>query len=198
MRFSMFFFLAACLVLLASFACAQVDPNDDGVGIYADLDATSNSISAEPYVPIEVYLLLTRPTVSIDIAAWECDLLVPDNAEIWGFALPAETSDGWFMIDSYGYAGIFEDYLPPTNIVKLMTFIIMMTDNESGEFFILPHGNDAGGLGDPNYFTFGEGGVLPYSMHPYQQGDGDPAFKVNDTITPVVSASWGEIKALYQ
>jgi len=185
------------LILLTGVADAQVDPTPNGVGIYADLEATSAHISADVGVSIEVYLLLTRPHQAVNVVGWECDLAVSDNVAMWGFALPAEAELGAMVVDALGYQGAFSNPLPPTDIVVLMRFIIFLIDSEPAEFYILPNGRDSSGSGLPCFGSFWYGDVQLHDMHPYQQSDGKPAFKVNDTITPVVCASWGEIKALY-
>jgi hypothetical protein len=73
------------LLAIALPASAQIDPDPDGIGIYADLGATLTSVTAAPEQPFEVYLMITRPSRLEDIIAWECSLVVPDNAVIWGW-----------------------------------------------------------------------------------------------------------------
>jgi hypothetical protein len=62
----------ACLVLAAN-AFAQIDPDDDGVGLYQDQGGTIHCWQADPSVPFTAYIVLTNPTAG-GVRGWECKL----------------------------------------------------------------------------------------------------------------------------
>jgi hypothetical protein len=187
----------AALLLHASGAAAQIDPNPDGIGIYADLEATQTSVSADPGVPFEVYLVITRPSNSSGIMGWECGIDVPDNATIWGWNV---AGDHWLNGGSppefeVGY-GI--DPLPSTDVVLLMTFIVYLSDENPAEFYIHECRAVPGLYDEPGYIASDDIGTL-IPLHPWPRVQGEPAFKINDgTATPTLPATWGAVKALYR
>lgn len=204
-------FLIVCLplcllALLAGGAAAQIDPQDDGVGIYADLAATQFSVTAQPGDPFEVYLLLTRTTTTEYILSWECAIEVPDNASLWGWTMPPGLGRGLFLVDEpHQFQCTFApDHLLPQDVVVLMTFIVMVTDESPAAFGIGPHWVDSGDFGLPCYLTSDTadplvGNLTLHPMHPYEPGDGKATFAIN--AGPLVAsqpATLGRIKALYQ
>jgi len=187
----------AVALVLATGASAQIDPDPDGIGIYADLDAMITSVTAEIDEPIEVYLILTRPSAPDGIRAWECSIEAPPNAVMWGWTLPPGVSGGLFFIDPPNYIAAFGNTsLPPTNIVVLMTFIIKVTDTGPAEFFVGPHPDDSGDFGLPTYLA---GDLIPYGMHPWPDGASKPAFTVViGGSTQNELQTWGAVKTLYR
>ena len=83
------------MVLVATQACAQVDPDPDGIGIYFDETAWDNCLENPcPFTCVEAYLIATN--ISADgLLGWQCSLrtwpdplLVPLTVE---FAYPIFT-----------------------------------------------------------------------------------------------------------
>jgi hypothetical protein len=64
-------FVPAALVSIALSTCAfaQIDPDPDGIGIYADLAATCNNLTIGAFTEFEVYLIATNITET-DIVTW--------------------------------------------------------------------------------------------------------------------------------
>jgi hypothetical protein len=191
--------LFAIVVLGAGPAAAQVNPNPDGIGMYADREATTSCITAEINEPIEVYLILTRPSVTEDILGWECRIDAPDNAVIWGWALPPETGGGLFFIEPPYYQAAFgHASQPPIDIVVLMTFIVRVIDAEPAVFYIREHWQDSGDFGLPTY-AFNLNDIDLHPMVPWPSGEYRPAFAINNaTGTATEVSTWGTVKALYR
>ncbi len=192
-------FLLLATLVAGGEAAAQVDPDPDGIGIYADLAATINAVNAEPNVPVEVYLILTRPSVtasSSGVVAWEARIVAPPNASVWGWNLPG---GDWLNVGSppdfqvaYGKAP-----LPLSNAVLLMTFIVIVSDTQPALFYVQAASFNSGHFNLPVYLAWGDiYHILP--LHPYPAGPSAPCFKVNPGPTPIVAASWGQVKSLYQ
>jgi hypothetical protein len=177
-------------------ATAQIDPEPDGIGIYADLAATRTSVTADPGVPFEVYLMITRPSNPSGIQGWECGIEVPGNAVIWGWNV---AGDHWFNVGSppefevaYG-----QEPLPAVDAVLLMTFIVYLTDSDPAEFYIHECQSVPGRYEWPAYVGADDINTL-IRLHPWPRLAGQPAFKINDTSTPVVLATWGVVKSLFR
>ena len=133
------YLIPVCLVLWAGAAIAQIDPNDNGIGIYADMDALTNQIALEVGKPLEVYVLMTHPTGAAALGAWECGIVVPDNAAIWGYSLPIAGSvlistPPAFMVG-------LPRLLPYEDVMHLMTLIITPLDCYPAQFFIQEYPN---------------------------------------------------------
>jgi hypothetical protein len=61
------------VVLVASGAMAQIDPDPDGFGIYFDTDGLSYELATTAsFQPVTAYLLLTRPSDTTGVSGWEC------------------------------------------------------------------------------------------------------------------------------
>ncbi len=192
--------LMLCGCLCAAAATAQVDPNSNGVGIYSDLGGLVNQVELEVGVPLEVYLLLTRANGTGGLVGWELDIVVPENVTIWGWNVP--TPDAFVYSSPPSFAVVFPIAYPYQTAHHLMTFILIPLDSDPAQFFIT--GSSSSDDGDaPRYLDKMEnrpGGddMLFIEMIPYPEGMGVASFTVNPDVTPVVSASWGGVKALYR
>jgi hypothetical protein len=189
-------FLLACpILLLVGVAAAQVDPDPDGIGIYADLGATRTRLSAPAEHPFEVYLMLTRPSAVGTIAGWTAGIVVPENAVIWGWNI---AGDHWVNMGSppiFEVAYSLESSLPLQDVVLLMTFIIYLTDVNPAEFYIT---RSFDYYDWPCYLDHVDLGML-IELHPWPRGSNQPAFCVNPgTSTPVLAATMGTVKNLYR
>ena len=190
------YLILTCLVLWATTATAQIDPNDNGIGIYADLGGMANEVQLEAGTPLEVYLLLTRPTGALGLAAWECQIVVPDNVSIWGWNLPISGSVAVSSPPSF-CVGLPDD-VPYQTIHHLMTIIITPLDCHPAQFFIEEFPNSQG-VTAPRYFDYdgtSDGELI--NLTPYPAGGAEAAFTINPEALPVSAASWDEVKALYR
>lgn len=75
---------AIALLAFSVSASAQVDPDPDGMGIYFDLGATQFNVAyTGMFTPINVYLLLTRPSGDF-VRAWECTIVENNTFTVAG------------------------------------------------------------------------------------------------------------------
>ncbi|MEZ4386904.1 MAG: hypothetical protein R3D98_04895 [Candidatus Krumholzibacteriia bacterium] len=186
----------AALCLLATTAYAELDPVPDGIGIYADLDATEVSISAHPFELFPVYLLLTNPSQDGLMAAWGATIEAPANAQIIAWNIQGGAFLNFASPPEFNVC-----FLPPgcptEPIVHLMTFIVQMTDDEPGYFRVLPSVLAGEAFADHPFYMMVDDLELPYWLHNFQGDDGQVVFAVNGPITPVEAMSWSGIKNLF-
>ncbi len=75
---------AIALLAFSVSASAQVDPDPDGFGIYFDTGANTFNVSYPGgFAPINVYLMITRPSGAF-IRAWECTIVETNNFTVPG------------------------------------------------------------------------------------------------------------------
>ncbi len=87
--------LLACLV--ASSAFAQIDPDPNSIGIYADLEAYVPGILPTPNVPFNLYLILTNtdaPSISAYEVGYENVVEVPVGSPGLVFRLGSSIANG--------------------------------------------------------------------------------------------------------
>lgn len=185
-----------CSVMLwALAASAQVNLGANGIGIYADLGGLTNEVELEAGTPMEVYLLLTRPTGQLKLGGWECHIDVPDNVVIWGWNHPHPGT--MTFATPPDFMSVFTP-IPYAGVNHLMTFIIVPLDAEPARFFIGPHPDFDVTL--PRYLDADYDGPMIGNLIdaiPYA-GDDEPCFVVNGGSVPITDASWGEVRALYR
>jgi hypothetical protein len=186
-----------CLVLFTTAALAQIDPDPDGIGIYADLTATEVSISATPGQLVPVYLLVTRPSTPVGIVTWACTIVVPPNAQIVAWYIPGEflnfATPPDFVVCSPATPH------PTAPIIHVMTFYIQMSDAAPAFFYVTGSENAGPGYdAHPVYLETGDDDYIAHYMHCYPNGQEQPVFAVNAPMTPVESATWGGVKALFR
>ncbi|MEN8007998.1 MAG: hypothetical protein ABFS42_13345 [Candidatus Krumholzibacteriota bacterium] len=185
-----------CMILWAATGTAQIDPNPDGIGIYADMAGMVNQVQLEEGVPMEVYLLLTRPSGDQYLGAWECSIVVPDNITVWGWNLPVA---GSLTISTPPSFLVAHPTIPFQTVNHLLTFIIVPLDSEPAQFYITRYTGPGGG-DEPRYINSHESpmdGQELINLTPYPSGVGEPTFTLNPTVMPVTSVSWGGVKALF-
>jgi len=160
------------------------------------MDGMVNSVSLAVGQPLEVYLLLTRPSApEAHLLGWQCGLDVPENVSIWGWSIPG----------TYVNVGDPPDFMvgrgaDPTSLdgetILLMTFIVVPLDSSEAVFRITDGGWSTPYPGLPLYAT-GLGPDYMYAMHPYPDGPGEIAFVLNGSVANV-SRTWGQVKVLYE
>jgi len=192
------------LTLLLSLAfvlpsLAQLDPDPDGVGIYADLDGLQNNLMTGEGI-IELYVLATGISAPDGMAAWELSLFYDGPLVYAGHVIPYNNVNvGQWPSYSVGHAQAVH---APAPIMHLMTLTFVVTGtNTPGEIFIrqadMPEG---GSIGNnlPAYCN----GVPPYdlyTMFPSSGGIDAPVFRVNgDQPVATKSVSFSGIKALFK
>ena len=187
------------MVSLAGVAAAQVASGPDRIGIYADLAATQTVVQHEPGTPFEIYLILTNPSGAGGVIGWEASLAVPDNAAIWGYNVPGTNWLGFTQPSDLMMAYSAAENLPDSGgpILRLMTFIIWLLDDEPAQFTLGPGSCDSAGTGRPAYIHAADLGDV-ISLTPYPDGEDSVAFCFNPIPTAVEPSTWGEVKSLYR
>ena len=177
--------------LFSGLALAQIDPDPDGIGIYADLAATQNSMFFTGYPMLEVYLIGTNLTATTTIYGIDLGLRISSpDAILAGASFPA---DGTNLKDlPHIFVAFPPGNLMPGNIVHLATLSVFTMTSEPVELFI-----EDTEYGQPSYY------VAPDSdMISLNQSSGSaklPVFRFNG-LGPVESesTSWGELKSLFR
>lgn len=184
--------IAIGLCFIAGAAMAQIDPQFDGIGIYADVDGMLAGVQQEVGVPLEVYLLLTNPSSDLMYMAWECGIDVPDNALVWGFNFPHPGTIA--IIDGTDFTAAWGVWTPMQSVNLLMTFIITPLDDQCAYFGVT--GNS--GTPDPVGPAYCVEGYQIVDLHPYS-GAAGAAFALNaDEMLATDSATLDQVKALYR
>ncbi|MFH1845027.1 MAG: hypothetical protein ABIF77_17700 [bacterium] len=186
--------VAACVLLTTASVSAQLDPDPDGFGIYADLGATSAHMTVPVMANFEAYLILTNPTVGGGVFGWSCSIGVPENVVIseWAFnglhvnaATPPEFCVG------LGGAGI-----PTSNTVLLSTLRGAVLDSGPASFTLGSYVLCTG-----EFPAYAPGDIRPdfVPMYPSAGWERGAVFTINGAPpVPVDERSWGEVKALYR
>ncbi|MCP4571592.1 MAG: hypothetical protein GY838_04510 [bacterium] len=189
--------LVLALALFAAMASAEpIDPNPNGIGIYADLEGRTNQVEVEIGQPMEVYVLVTRATgdggPDSMMGGVEFTIIVPDNVTIWGWNTPlpgtmAATDPPNFMMAF--------DAVPYTDVIHVLTLIVVPGDDDPAQFYLTALQHPAGGehprfADAPDYELF--------DLTPYPGGQDNMTFVVNGSIVPGEETSWGGVKALYR
>lgn len=180
------------ILLLAPAASAQVDLQTDGVGIYADLEGTTNCVMLEPNTALEVYLLLTRPSSESELLAWGGSIHAPDHVAVWGYALPDENSA--IMVSGDNVGGSFAPRVMQ-DVNLLLKFIIMPLTGDAAYFQVGAY-VDGGSLRDFPYYSTSDNET--HEMHPYVGNAAGASFALNDASLPVDETTLDHVKALYR
>ena len=81
------------MLLIFALACsnsfAQLDPDDDGIGVYFDPCACNNCVSFDAG-PQTAFLVITHPTSPQGVAGWECKMWLEGPALITGVDLQGQ------------------------------------------------------------------------------------------------------------
>ena len=137
--------------------------------------------------------MLTRPSAPNSIAGWAVGIVVPENAVIWGWNI---AGDHWanlgnppYFVVACGMGG-----LPIQDVVRLMTFIVYLTDEDPAEFYITREDHHPW----PCYIDHENMSTL-IELHPWPRVANQPAFCANPgPTTPVLAATMGAVKNLYR
>ena len=188
--------LVPLLLLPVAAVSEPIDPNPNGIGIYADLDGRVNRVDLDEDEAMEVYVLVTRATGTGSgeglLAGVEFSIVVPDNVTIWGWNMPIS---GSFAFPEIPHFMICFDHVPYAEVNHVLTLIIVPSDEEPAQFYLTalqePSGGDA-----PRYMDSEEFALL--DLTPYPGGEENMTFVINGDIVPEATTSWSDVKALYR
>lgn len=192
-----------CLVLFAVIlACgpvsAQVDPDPDGVGIYADPEATVNSIAAEAGTNLTLYVLATNVSATEGIGGWQ---LAVETGSIdvelhdltWSYA-------GWPVC---GFSGpdrmihVDGGGLAQAPIIHLATLHVVVLGTGATDLYVR-NSSCVGAELPPTYTTAGaDSRQVP--LTPSSGSEDLPVFRINGSAPVATDAeTWGALKSLYR
>jgi hypothetical protein len=186
------------LSLVATSGLAQLDPDDDGIGVYFDPCACVNCITMD-VGPQKAFLVITHPTSPEGVAGWECTMRMEGPAimtaiDLQGQEINIGTAPEYIvgtvdpLINPYTYPAIVVAVID-FYIVDLATPVTWWIDGI--RFHSLPDKV-------PAYLD----GSNIELIKPLQQATGGPDFPVatinGDCAVAVEDQSWGDVKALFR
>lgn len=125
-KIALVIFLAS---LMAGNAVAQLDPDDDGIGVYFDPCACVNCLTLEAGEHLG-YLVITHPTSPTGVGGWEAAVWAEGPAfiiewELLGDAINVATRENEFIV---GVAEpLYNPYSFPAVVVAIMHLLIVDT-----------------------------------------------------------------------
>ena len=193
--------------LVATSAFAVIDPDDDMMGIYFDVNADNNCLPAQgPSIPFFTYIILTNTTAPA-INAYELGLNVvpPAGMETMIFRLASTIANGVVSgVDVGTNDALGGDYivglaapLPAQAAVVLHSFQYMLLAVMPVEFYI--GASSAPSIpGDYPVVQNAEGSIL-MQIGQSTGGPDVPVATVNgDCVVGVEDASFGSVKSLFR
>ncbi|MEN8005499.1 MAG: hypothetical protein ABFS42_00680 [Candidatus Krumholzibacteriota bacterium] len=197
------FLMLVSLVATATFG--GIDPDDDIMGVYFDLNADNHCLTIPPSVPFMAYIILTNPTAPA-INAYELGLTVavPTGMEASIFRLASTIANGVVSGVDVGTNGpLGGDFivglaapLPSQLAVVLHSFQYMLLANFIVEFYI--GASSAPSIpGDFPVVQNADGSIL-MQVGVLSGGPEYPLAWINDCAFPVEEASFGSVKSLYR
>jgi len=199
------FALLIGLGMVSSLAMAQVDPDDNSMGVYFDTDAyVTEDFTAAPFEPVSAYLVVVNPT-SASISGWECMVNVSGIlvAPFWTYAggglnIFDAVSTGLFNV------GVGLDPLalvPVNNVCVLATWTgFIMSPPDIVTFTVYPFPGSVTFVDNPGYVDGGDVGiVVPCGVSTgYPYGNACATINLTEPVIPNKEMTWGGVKALYQ
>ncbi len=193
----MFRFIALAL-LSATAVTAQIDPDVDGIGIYADLGGLERSIDVLDPANFDLYVLATRISGE-GIMWWEASLDVDPGLVVYHITFPEGTDMYGFVLDQHTLGGMnhveSEYFIGSGDVIHLATLHCAVVDTDPKHIWF-----DVGGGGEvPGYTVVREPGAEFIPLNPSSGGLGIPAFTVNG-VAPIANedASWSDVKSLFR
>jgi len=196
------FVTAVCLLVLVASAgsvFAQLDPDEDGIGVYFDPCACVNCVPMEPG-PQQGYVVITHPTAQrAGVGGWEAQIWVEGPAVITNTTYQGNSLN--FLTPPDYLVGIavplYNPFMYPAVVVATIDFQILDTSGPV-DFYI--NGIYKHSLPDrvPAYLDGDDYNIIIALQQP-TGGPTIPVATINgDCAVPSESASWGEVKSLYR
>jgi hypothetical protein len=197
MRYSALLLATACL--LGGQALAQIDPDPDGIGFYADLGGMVTTVDVAPNVGFDVYLLATNISAPAGIAGWEMSLWTAGNVDVVGWTIPyAHVNVGYFPDFA---VGVWPP-LPYQPAILLMEVHLMVGDTNPAELFVSYCSVPPPGGSLHNYLPVYVNADDISDLRNLFPSSGDidlPVLRINgDAPIAVEPVTWGNVKTLYR
>ena len=194
---------AILLVVAVATGSALPSAAQDVIGMYADLAGTTDEIYVDAYTTFDIYVLLTDPSSTSDIIAWDCFISYPDvaiggNVIVTGWTIAGGFTN--FAVEPEFQAVISVDPLPNDDIMLLLSAEAYVTTTEEAAVYIDGSTLDPLGTGQPTYcpedWEEDPGNLV--AMNQSSGGPDVPVFIINPEVaTPMNSETWSRIKTLY-
>ena len=188
------------LVFTTASAWAQLDPDDDGIGIYFDPCACVNCVPMEPG-PQQGYIVITHPTAQqAGVGGWEAKIWTEGPGVITGVTFQGQAINFANRQDEFivGIAvPLYNPFMYPAVVVATIDFLLLES-SEPLQWYI-----------DGIYFH-----SLPEKVPAYLDGDdyniiielqqptGGPTIPVatinGACAVPTTEASWGGVESLFR
>jgi hypothetical protein len=188
-----------CMALLAGNAFAQLDPDDDGIGVYFDPCACVNCLTLEAGSHTG-YLVITHPTSPDGVGGWEAKITVEGpafvtNWDLLGNAINVATRPDEFIVGVS--EPLYNPYSFPAVVVAILDILILNTDDPVN-FYIDGIYFASHPSGQPAYLD----GIDYDIIKPLQQATGGPDYPVatinGECAVAVTEETMDGIKALYR
>jgi hypothetical protein len=176
-------------------AGGQIDPDPDGIGIYADQAATLNHATLTPGVLAHVWVVFTRVSHSMGgyISGYEFLVSHTPNAQVIQ----------WYLYDGTNFAtppdfvvGTPHEGWQVSPCMLMVRISYVVSDALPAAFFLAASPTfDVLGDGLPGYVVY----VWDYfPLYPSSGGTGVPVFVINGEAPVAADArSWGGVKRLF-
>lgn len=190
--------LCAFLILAAPWsvlADEPVDPDPNSLGIYFDTDGTQMETWADPFEPLDLYVVLTRPTFDI-LHGIEFGITV-DGAVV-GNAVDVNGSGTMWPPDWENCIFGWSSPLPVGQATWLLRVSLIYTDTTSGQVTFRLHGSSPASLPGDLPVALLADGVLQQLTTPVAPGEVCAQINGEDPIIGTENADWGAIKSLYR
>ncbi len=186
-------------LVFSSGAMAQIDPDDDMLGIYFDVNATIFCADAPVGAPSPAYLCLTNPTyVGQDgeaVSGWECNVEVTEGVFILA----------WLLTEGAVNVSLPPDFivglatpLPWSPVIVLMELTVGVFAPGAINFTLHPSDTPSFDPPSPGYAAGDDPGLLiPLG---YSAGGEVVCAVINGdcNVTADEDATWGSVKSMYK
>jgi len=151
------FFIIPLLLLPVSLK-AVIDPNDDRIGIFFDINADNNCIIMPSSVPFNVYVLITNPSADeIHGVEFGYELKVPEGLESLIYRLSVDLPSGAVdlgnssntLLGDYRYS--LDTPLPSSVVVQAVSWQLMLLATIPVDLYLKPSSPDTIPDGLPSY-----------------------------------------------
>jgi hypothetical protein len=191
--------LVAAALLISGNSFAQLDPDDNGVGIYFDPCGCCLPCVTLPEGEAYAWLVITHPSAPAGIGGWECRIEVEGPAAILSWNFEGQdpinfTQEPNFLVGLS--APLINPFTFPTVVVMEIHFLVMDVQPPI-EFFLEPNWTPS--IDGELVYADGANPNELIIMRQSTGGPGEPVAVVNGDC-PVANedATWGQVKTLYR
>ncbi len=187
------------LLLCCGTALAQLDPDDDGIGIYFDPCACVNCVPMEAGAHIG-YVVITHPTAQqAGVGGWEAKIWVEGPAVITNMTFQGNAIN--FTNPPEYFVGIqvplYNPFMYPAVVVAVVDFLLL-DDQVPVDWYIDGIYRHSLPNRQPAYLDGDDYNIIIALQQP-TGGPTIPVATINgDCAVPTTEASWGDVKSLYR